>query len=592
MFQLFSYPILRRCVGLISGIIWLGACATDQQVDHRATPEAGGQWQIKSAVSAKKSMISVANPHAAQAGYRILRAGGNAIDAAIAAQLVLNLVEPQSSGIGGGGFLMMYDPKMQAVISFDGRETAPMTATPDLFIKEDGNKMGFFEAAVGGRAVGTPGLVHMLYDAHQKYGRISWPLLFDQAIRLAEKGFEVSERLHLLIKKDKFLKNDPVARAYFYQEDGTPLPVGHLLKNPAFADSLREIQKGGAAAFYQGKLADEIVAKVQSHPTNPGQLSFADMQRYHTVMRKPVCLTYRAYDVCGMAPPSSGGVTVSEILGLMEQYDLNNDPKPTIDRAHLLLEASKLAFADRNHFLADPDFVKVPTDELLTKSYLTGRQTLIQHDSALATPVAPGGPFLYSQAYAPHDTDHGVSTTHMSIVDADGMVVSMTTSIENAFGSRQMVGGFLLNNQLTDFSFAPEKNGVKVANRVEARKRPRSSMAPTIVLDHKTQKPVLAIGSPGGSRIIGYVAQSLIAILDDKLPLDQALMQGHLTNRNGSSDLEKGTEAVVQKAKLEALGHKVNLKEMTSGLHAIQILPDGTLIGAADPRREGAVNGF
>ncbi len=593
MLQLFSYPVLRRFVVLISGIISLSACATDQQIDHRATPEAGGQWQQKAAVFSQKSMISVANPLAAQAGYRILRAGGNAIDATIAAQLVLNLVEPQSSGIGGGGFLMMYDPQKQNVISFDGRETAPMKATPDLFIKEDGKKMGFFEAAVGGRAVGTPGLVHMLFDAHKKYGRISWPLLFDDAIKLASNGFKVSERLHSLIAKDKYLKDDPVARAYFYQEDGTALPVGHLLKNPAFADSLRQIQKGGAASFYLGQLADEIVDKVQKHPTNPGVLSFGDLQSYQTVIRKPVCMTYRnTYDICGMAPPSSGGVTVLEILGLMEQYDLNNDPKPVIDRAHLFMEASKLAFADRNHFLADPDFVKVPTEELLSKSYLTGRQTLIQDNSALAAPVKPGGPFLYGQAFAPHDTDHGISTTHMSVVDADGMVVSMTTSIENAFGARQMVGGFLLNNQLTDFSFLPEKNGVKIANSVEPQKRPRSSMAPTLVLDHKTKKPVLAIGSPGGSRIIGYVAQSLIAILDDKLPLDQALAQGHMTNRNGSSDLEKGTEAIAHQEKLEALGHKVGLKDMTSGLHAIQILPDGRLVGAADPRREGVVRGF
>ncbi|SCA56460.1 Gamma-glutamyltransferase [Candidatus Terasakiella magnetica] len=570
----------------------LMACAPAHQKDHRATPESAHGRTLKPLVKSQKAMISVANPLAAQAGYKILRAGGTAIDAAITAQMVLNLVEPQSSGIGGGGFLLVYDPHTKKIISYDGRETAPKKVTPSLFLKENGEKMAFFEATVGGRAVGIPGLLKMLQLAHQDYGRLDWSLLFEDGAQLAEKGFPVSPRLHHLLKKDRFLKKDPIAKAYFYNKSAQPHPVGHLLKNPAFAQSLRQIQSGGVDSFYFGQLADKIVDKVTSHPTNPGLLSHGDLMSYKAIKRAPVCLDYRSYHICGMAPPSSGGLSVLQTLGLMEKYDLNNDPKPLIDRTHLFLEASKLAFSDRNHFIADPDFVKVPTDELLASNYLIGRQTLIQHNQTLKTPVPAGGPLLYRQAFAPDNTEHGLSTTHMSIVDSQGMVVSMTTSIENAFGARQMVGGFLLNNQLTDFSFLPEKNGVKIANRVEPLKRPRSSMAPTIVLDQETKRPVLTIGSPGGSRIIGYVAQSLIAVLDEKKPLDQAIAQGHMTNRNGATELEKGTEAAHNRAQLEALGHQVKLKDMTSGLHAIQILQDGRLAGAADPRREGVVLGY
>lgn len=432
----------------------------------------------------------------------------------------------------------------------------------------------------------------MLKQAHRKYGRMDWELLFNDAINLAENGFNVSERLHKLVSADRFLKTDPTARTYFYNKDGMAHPVGYLLKNPEFANTLRQIQNGGIESFYIGQLGDRIVDKVQTHPDNPGLLGSDDLLLYRSVERDPVCLDYRQYKVCGMAPPSSGGLTVLQTLGLIEQYDRNNDPKPTIDRNHLYLEASKLAFADRNHYIADPDFVEVPTQQLLSKSYLIGRQTQIQHDRVVTTPAEPGGPFMFSRKWANDDSEHGLSTTHMSIVDADGMVVSMTTSIENAFGSRQMVGGFLLNNQLTDFSFMPSKNGLPVANRVEAGKRPRSSMAPTIVLDRTTQKPVLAIGSPGGSRIIGYVTRNLMSILDDGLNLDKALARGHLTNRNGASELEQGTGAEQQKAKLERLGHSVKIKEMTSGLHAVRILPDGTLQGAADPRREGVAIGY
>lgn len=592
--------MIYRLFNLSKSVLWsafvcsffLNSCVTTEQTDHRATPEFASHRIEKSVTKSEHAMIAVANPHAAQAGLRILKAGGNALDAAIAAQLVLNLVEPQSSGIGGGGFLLIFDPKTKQVTSFDGRETAPNKATGTLFIKPDGQKMGFFEAAVGGRAVGTPGLLAMLSQAHQKYGHLEWADLFNEAISLSENGFEISPRLHSLLEKDRFLKTDPTARSYFYTEKGTAKPIGTLLKNPAFAKTLTDIQQNGISAFYNSALTDQIIHKVHSHPSNPGLLSKTDFSTYTTKERPPVCLEYHIYKVCGMGPPSSGGITLLQILGLMEQYERSHPHPSTINRTHLLAEASKLAFADRNCFLADGDFIPIPIQSLLDSAYLKNRQSLIQNSKSLNTPVVAGNPALFSQRYAPDPFDHGLSTTHMSIVDQNGMVVSMTSSIENAFGSRQMVGGFLLNNQLTDFSFLPEKDGHQIANRVEGGKRPRSSMAPTLVLNKETGKPVLAIGSPGGSRIIGYVAQSLIAVLNDNQPLDQALAQGHITNRNGTTDLEEGTEAENLKDMLETLGHQVTFKPMTSGLHAVQILESGTLIGAADPRREGVAIGY
>lgn len=591
MIQLTPYRRFHHFLLICSGLFFVSACTINPQTDHRASPEAAVSRLEKPEVHAKTTMISVANPLAARAGQRILRAGGSAIDAAIAAQLVLNLVEPQSSGIGGGGFLVLYDPQEKRILTFDGRETAPLTAESDQFLHEDGHTLKFFEAAVGGLSVGTPGLVQLMADAHAKYGRLDWATLFEDAIHLAETGFPVSERLHGLIAQDKHLKNDPTARAYFYLEDGRPLPVAHLLKNPTLADTLRQIQKGGADAFYHGELAGRIIAKVQNHPTNPGKLDRPDFENYRTVQRAPVCLDYKTYTICGMPPPSSGGLSVLGILGIMDQYDQTHPHETAINRTHLYLEASKLAFADRNFYIADPDFIPVPTQALLAPSYLRSRAALIQSDQALIPPVAAGNPLQTMTQRASHSKDHGLSTTHMSLVDNTGMMVSLTTSIENAFGSRQMVGGFLLNNQLTDFSFTPSKNGKPIANRLEGGKRPRSSMAPTIVRDKNTGQPLLAIGSPGGSRIIGYVAQKILAITEGGLALDHALAQGHITNRNGTTDLEKGTDAIQQKATLEKLGHKISIRDMTSGLHVVQIKPDGSLVGAADPRREGIVLG-
>jgi gamma-glutamyltranspeptidase / glutathione hydrolase len=582
----------RLFICLNFALFFLGGCTPSPPIDARATPESSSKRIEKQSVHADNVMISVANPYAADAGLRILKKGGSAVDAAIAAQMVLNLVEPQSSGIGGGGFLLVYDPKTQKVLSYDGRETAPENASSSLFLKKDGSKMTFFDAIVGGRAVGVPGLLQMLSLAHRQHGKLKWQTLFDDAITLSKTGFPVSERLHSLIAEDKYLTDDPSAKAYFMTDEGKALPIGYLLKNPDFANTLQQIKLGGAPSLYIGQLADKIVDKVQSHPTNPGLLSLNDMQNYQAKQRESICLDYKKYTLCGMPPPSSGGLTVLETLGLIDQFEQNNNLNKSAYLPHLFVEASKLAFADRNQFIADPDFIKVPTHELLSQTYLKERASLIKADRILKTPVNPGDPYTHGQAYAPDVMDHGISTTHMSIVDDQGMVVSMTTSIENAFGSRQMVGGFLLNNQLSDFSFSPTQNGLIVANRVEPHKRPRSSMAPTIVLNKETGQPVLAIGSPGGSRIIGYVAQSLLAILDEKRPLDQALAQAHITNRNGATEIESDRANTDLNNTLKALGHEPTFKVMTSGLHAIQINEDGTLIGAADPRREGVALGY
>lgn len=584
-----SFALTLGALGLSLSVL---GCAPSVSQDPRATPEMASGWTAKPLVSASQAMVVAAHPLAVEAALDMIKKGGTAVDGAIAAQLVLGLVEPQSSGIGGGGFMLVYAPEDQKVLSYDGRETAPALAGEDLFLRADGSKMQFFEAIVGGRAVGVPGLLRLLDKAHSKHGHLAWAELFEPAITLAENGFPLGQRLYTLLKKDKYLFFDPAARAYFYQENGAPFPVGHILKNPAYAQTLRQVAQGGADSFYFGQIADRMIDKVRNHPVNPGTLRFDDLLSYQALERPALCRPYLSFDVCGMGPPSSGGVTVLQILGLLEQFDANNLSPTSVSFAHLLAEAGKLAFADRNAYVADPAFEKVPLESLLAPAYLIGRQTLIQKDQALKTPVEPGGPFLFGQKPPADSGDFGLSTTHMSLVDDRGQVVSMTTSIENAFGARQMVGGFLLNNQLSDFSFLPEKDGLKIANRVAPGKRPRSSMAPMIVLDRQTKAPVLAIGSPGGSRIIGYVAKALVDILKMGKPLDQALAEGHIVNRNGTTELERTADTAFLQKRLESLGHDVELKDMTSGLHALRLTKSGLLEGAADPRREGIAKGF
>lgn len=572
-----------RPIPLLAAALALPAWA---QTPDNASPEAASGYTAKAVVESRRDMITTANPLASDAGLAILAHGGSAVDAAIAAQLVLGLTEPQSSGIGGGAFMLYWDGK--ALTSFDGRETAPAAATPTLF-QQQGKAMPFYDAVVGGRSVGVPGVIAMLELAHRKGGRLPWKALFQPAIRLAEQGFPLSPRLHTLLADERFLRDDPVARAYFYQADGSPRPVGTLLKNPDYAATLRRIADGGAAAFYQGDTARAIVAKVNGHARNPGQLSLADLAAYRAQERPPLCGPYRGWKVCGMGAPSSGGVAVLQMLGVMQRFDLAAMRPTSPDAVHLFAEAGRLAFADRSRYLADPAFVAVPSAGLIDAGYLKSRSALISMERTLGE-AAAGTPPGATQRAGRDTAPELPSTSHLNVVDRDGRVVSMTTSIEDQFGSRLMVDGFLLNNQLTDFSFSPEDKDGPVANRVEPGKRPRSSMAPTLVFDTQGRF-YAAVGSPGGSRIIGYVTQTLLALLDWKLDPQQAVSLPHYGSRNGPvTELEAGQGLDALAPQLTARGQQVKAVDMTSGLSAI-VRGDHGWLGGADPRREGTARG-
>ncbi len=533
-----------------------------------------------------KFMISAANPLAAQAGFDILAKGGSAVDAAIATQLVLTLVEPQSSGIGGGAFMLHYSAKDKAVQSYDGREMAPAAVRSDHFLKADGNPQKFYDAVVGGKAVGAPGLLAMLEMAHKNHGNLPWKDLFQAAITLSEDGFAISPRLYFLLDRDKFLKTKASARAYFYNADGTAKAVGTILKNPALAQTLRMIADQGAKAFYEGDIARQIIDAVKSDPGNPGLLTEQDLANYKAKERLPVCLPYRENTVCGMGPPTSGGVTSLQILKLLEKTEIAAQKPGSLDAIHLISEASALAFADRGKYLADADFVSVPVNALLTDVYLSKRRALIQSQKT-NIPFTAGEPQKKKAALTPDDAIELPSTSHFSIVDGQGNAVSMTTSVENVFGSRLMAGGFILNNQLTDFSFRPVGDDGPVNNRIEPGKRPRSSMTPTLVLNRENEL-LAAVGSPGGSRIIGYVTKTLIAILDWDLSMQEAINLPHHVNRNGTLDLEKDSNLLAHTTSLEKMGYKVKSRGLSSGLHGI-LVKGSTLSGGADPRREGVV---
>jgi gamma-glutamyltranspeptidase/glutathione hydrolase len=554
-----------------------------------AVSPSGATAQTRGPSESKTFMVAAANPHAVEAGIEILEAGGSAVDAAVAVQMVLGLVEPQSSGIGGGAFMLYFDAASQKVKSFDGRETAPAAATPELFLDAAGNKMKFWDAVVGGRSVGVPGVPRMLEMAHRRHGKLPWAQLFEPAIRLAKQGFRVSPRLSGLIAGDKHLKRHPATGAYFHTQSGEPLPAGHILKNPEYAATLRAIAKGGADAFYQGDIARDIVAVVRGALDNPGLLSEADLAAYEAKIRPPVCVTYRTNRVCGMGPPSSGGLTVGMILGILQGFDMAKLPPGSVDAEHLFIEAARLAYADRALYMADSDFVDVPVKGLLDPDYLKERGGLINGENSMGKAAAGAPPQKKTELRSPGDALEIPSTSHFSIVDARGNAVSMTTSVESAFGSRMMVGGFLLNNQLTDFSFRPEIDGKPIANRVEPGKRPRSSMAPTIVMGADGGLR-LVTGSPGGSRIINYTARSVMAVLDWNLDPQWAVTRGHVVSRNGKVDLEEGTFWDELKVGLESLGHEINVRKLNSGLHAI-LVEKGKLYGGADPRREGIAAG-
>lgn len=554
-----------------------------------AAPEAASAFTPKTVAIAPRAMVAAAHPAAVDAGLAMLDAGGSAVDAAIAVQLVLNLVEPQSSGIGGGAFLVHYDRARRAMRTYDGRETAPAAAKPARFLKADGTPRSFPEAVFGGESVGAPGVVRLMAVTHRRHGKLPWPKLFEPAIALAEAGFPVSPRLHALLRGAGSAGFDNTARAYFFSADGAPHPVGHVLKNPDFAATLRALATGGDNAFYSGPIADALVRVVAEAPNHKGDLTSVDLAAYKVVERPALCVTYRTNRVCGMGPPSSGGLAIAQILKLIEPSSLGRAPLNP-DAVHLITEAQKLAYADRDRYVADPDQVPIPLAGLLDQTYLTQRRVWI--DTAKAKPKADAGvpPGLTRRAGI-DATFESVGTSHISIVDAAGDAVSMTTTIENGFGARLMTGGFLLNNQLTDFSFRPvDASGGAIANALQPGKRPRSSMAPTIVLfpDGRVRA---VLGSPGGSRIPLYTAKALIALLDWQLDPQTAADLPNLGSRNGPLELELGMTSLLLKAQMLARGHQVTDTDMTSGLHIILRRQDGTLLGGADPRREGVAKG-
>ncbi|KZD12580.1 gamma-glutamyltransferase [Oceanibaculum pacificum] len=542
------------------------------------------------AARAQTYMAATANPMATEAALRILRAGGSAVDAAIAAQMVLTLVEPQASGIGGGAFLVHYDAKDRAVVTYDGRETAPAAATPDRFLGPDGKPLSFMDAVVGGKSVGVPGTVRLLALAHREQGRLLWADLFADAIRLAEQGFPVPPRLAAALAREKHL-TQAAARVYFHKSDGTPWAEGETLKNPALADTLRRIAEGGAEAFYTGAIAEDIVQAVATAPRNPGDMTMADLAGYEAKQRPAVCGPYRNWKICGMGPPSSGGLTVLMALTMLERFDLAAEAPLSVDAAHWMLEAQRLAYADRNLFIADSDFIDVPMDGLTDRGYLAGRAALIDPARTEGEAVPAGDvPRKRTQNFGPDNALQLPSTSHLSIVDAAGNAVSMTTTIEAVFGSRLMVRGFLLNNELTDFSFRPAVDGRPVANRVEGGKRSRSSMSPTLVFDGDDELR-LVVGSPGGSQIINYVLKTIVGVLDWGLDPQAAIALPNISNRNGDSEIERRMDADALAVALAGRGHRIERGSLVSGLHAIQILPDGTLLGGADPRRDGVAAG-
>jgi len=576
-------------------------------------PEGSSGYTEKPGWATTQFAVAAANPLATDAGYQILKAGGSAADAAVAVQMMLTLVEPQSSGIGGGAFMMHFNGK--DVEAFDGRETAPAAVDDKLFIGTDGKPMAFMDAVVGGRSVGVPGTVRMLEMVHQQHGKLPWARLFEPAIILAQSGFKVSARLNTLLQTEQHLKKDPVAAAYFYKADGTPHDVGFVLRNPALAEVLKKIATNGSKALLEGDVAQAMVDKVQRHATNPGKLSLTDLSTYQAKKRTPLCHDYRAsahdFRVCGFPPPSSGAIAIGQILGMLNQTHAAtlplSDGLPSADWLHLYTEASRLAFADRAQYLGDPDFVQAPAGHwmsLLDPAYLADRAKLIpQAPGSMSMKVAkPGAPGGAKTAYAPMPEQAEYGTSHISIVDAYGNAIAMTTTIEDGFGSRQMVsvkpglaGGFLLNNELTDFSFAPtDASGNPIANRVQPGKRPRSSMAPTLVFDKATGALVMSGGSPGGALIIHYTAKTVYGILNWGMLPQQAINLPNFASLNGPTVLEEKRFPAATVDALKARGHEVREVNMTSGLQAIirgQAHGTPLWMGGADPRREGIVMG-
>lgn len=582
---------IKRCLGVFATILSTlhftplsaqEASDAIQPEEHMPLPEGDN-----SLVSGTSWIISTANPHSSEAGAKILRSGGNAIDAMVAVQTTLSLTEPQSSGLGGGSFLVYWDNKEKRLTTFDARETAPANVNPRLFQNQSGKTYSFYNSILSGFSVGAPGVPKLLHEVHKKYGSKPWPDLLDHAIALSESGFEISPRLAGLIDQSKQpLSWYDTTRSYFFHDNGEPKSRGTLLKNPAYAETLRAFQTQGADVFYKGTIAKQIVDAVQNTKERPGTLSLSDLANYQVKEREPVCSPYRDYSVCGMGPPSSGAIAVGQILGTLEPFDLATGGPSSIENWQLIGDATRLAFADRGRYVADQDFVPVPVKGLLKKEYLQTRSNMLEAGKKLKVAIAGTPSFDHAYNYADDQSLEIPSTTHFVIRDTHGNIVSMTSSVENAFGSKLMVGGFLLNNQLTDFSFATHKDGRLIANSVAPGKRPRSSMTPTIVF--KDGVPKMAIGSPGGSRTIPYVAKSIIGMIDWGLNIQETIDLPHITNRFGTFAFEASTKAIEYQKKLEALGYDTVAIPLNSGLHGISI-KDGQLHGGSDPRREGVV---
>jgi len=521
----------------------------------------------------KNILVSTANPLASQTGRDILLGGGNAIDAAVAVQLVLNLVEPQSSGLGGGGFLLYFDNKNKNLIFYDGRETAPSKIKKEHFLDKNGQPLSFYDAAVGGLAVGVPGLVSMLELVHKEYGMMKWESLFKPAINLSLEGFPISSRLHNQIKKDNYLHLIPNTSKYFYENTNIPKKVGYILKNKEFAETLKIISVGRSKAFYQGNLAKEIISTIQNSPIRKGVMNLEDLKNYKAVKQNPICGKYRKYKVCSASLPSAGGFSIIQILGILENFTLSKD---TIKKdIHLILEAIKYSYLDRFKYLGDPSFNAINLKKFLSDEYLKNIASKISTVDAIKLNFGVN-----------KQLNNQRSTTHFSIKDQYGNIVSMTSSIENSFGSRLMAGGFLLNNQLSDFNFK-QNNGLYKNNIVEPGKKPLSSMSPTIIFDEKNNVKMV-IGSPGGKSIIMYVIKAIIAVIDWNMPIKDAVNFPNFSLKNNIVLLEKKRFDEEIKKYLLSLGHTIEEKKLNSGLHGFE-MKKNIISGAADKRREGLV---
>ena len=602
-----------RCIpSLAVGVLVCGlsACALQPIAFQYATPDQPNDpvgYQEKPGWATQGFAVAAANPLATDAGYQILLAGGSAIDAAIAVQMVLTLVEPQSSGIGGGAFVLHHDGKK--VEAYDGREAAPLAATDKLFLDAQGKPLPFMDGVVSGLSVGVPGTLSVLEIAHKEHGKLPWATLMQPAIQLAEQGFKLSPHLHRGLMAETYLMNDPVAATYFYDAQGKPFPIGHVLKNPELAAVMRDIAKRGSQALKDGPVAEALVKKVRQHPTRPGSMTLQDLANYKAKKREPLCFDHavqtsgKTYQLCGFPPPSSGTLAIGQMLGI-----LNNTPAgkmqleqglPSADWLHFYTEAARLAFADRGQFVADPDFVQAPGGDwrtLWNPNYLKERSSLIGTQSMKV--AQPGNPAGTKTAFAPMPAQEEYGTSHISVIDKYGNAVAMTTTIEAVFGSRNMVnsgqgrhGGFLLNNELTDFSYAPaDAQGLPIANRVEGGKRPRSSMSPTLVFEKDSGKLKMTGGSPGGAVIIHYTGKLLIGTLQWGLNTQQAINLPNFSSLNGPTILEEKRFPESTIKALQSKGHDVRETPLPSGLQAIEVTPTG-FFGGADPRREGVVMG-